>query len=71
MFHILFSYLEKNNVLVFWRNYTGFCPGDAPSMISSIKAFISLIVKKENPNILSTDLFGWLVCWFYREVKMK
>lgn len=38
-----------------WRNYIGFCFDGALSMLWSMKGFTSRLVKKENPNIVSTQ----------------
>ena len=64
IFNVLFSYLEKNKH-VSWRNYIGFCPDSAQSMVSSMRGFLSLNVEKENLNIASTH------CFLCREVSIK
>lgn len=58
MFNVLFSYLEKNNVLISWRNYTSFCPGDAHQQLAPGRVFLS------KPNAL-------IFFFFFGAVKMK
>lgn len=53
-FHIIDSYLKLLNFS--WESCFGICTDGAPSMIGSIKGFVSL-AKKCNKNILATHCF--------------
>ena len=60
IFLILVSkYLEENELT--WKECVGLCTDGAPSMIGSIKGFVSL-VKKVNSEIITTH------CFLHREV---
>ena len=39
-----------------WKSCVGICTDGAPSMVGSVKGFVSL-VKKENPELISTHCF--------------
>ncbi|XP_014778772.1 protein ZBED8 [Octopus bimaculoides] len=54
IFDILSAYLEKWNLS--WNSRVGICTDGAPSMISSIKGFVSLIQQK-TPNVIRTHFF--------------
>ncbi|XP_029648411.1 protein ZBED8-like [Octopus sinensis] len=55
----LSAYLKKWNLS--WNSCVGICTNGAPSMIGSIKGFVSLI-QQQNPNIIRTH------CFLHREV---
>ena len=59
IFDILSKYLEENELT--WKECVGLCTDGAPSMIGSIKGFVSL-VKKVNSEIITTH------CFLHREV---
>ena len=59
IFDTLGKYLEENGLT--WKECVGVCTDGAPSMVGSIKGFVSL-VKKVNSAIISTH------CSFHREV---
>ncbi|KAL4153167.1 hypothetical protein QTP88_001000 [Uroleucon formosanum] len=54
VFDSISSYLDKFNIT--WDQCVGICTDGAPSMFGSIKGFTTL-VKKKNPNIISTHCF--------------
>ena len=54
IFDTLSKYLEKNKLT--WKKCVGLCTDGAPSMIGSIKGFVSL-VKKVNSKIITTHCF--------------
>ena len=59
IFDTLTKYLEENELT--WKECVGLCTDGAPSMIGSIKGFVSL-VKKINSEIITTH------CFLHREV---
>lgn len=62
IFNILSAYLESQGLS--WNGCVGICTDGAPSMVGSMKGFSSL-VKKENPNVVTTH------CFIHREVLMS
>jgi hypothetical protein len=62
----VFKVLNKHllSVSLSWNNYIGICTDEAPSMIGSIKGFISL-VKKKNLKIIFIHCF--IYCFLHKE----
>ena len=54
VFDILTDYLERFGLS--WKSCVGICTDGAPSMIGSVKGFVSL-AKQKNPNLMTTHCF--------------
>jgi hypothetical protein len=62
IFNVLSSYLETK--ILSLENYVGICNDGAPSMVGSMRRFACLI-KKENPDIVTTN------CFIHRELLLS
>jgi hypothetical protein len=54
IFNILSSYLESCGLL--WNQCAGICTDGAPSMIGSIKGFVTLVKEKDH-DVITTNCF--------------
>ena len=62
IFQILNNYLVKWDLS--WKSCIGICTDGAPSMVGSLKEFITLVKERQNPNIITT------LCFLHREASV-